>query len=183
VDVVKQKYELSKEVTISDKNQFPDAARKIVKYIIGDEPSSISHFGMIWRNFAVPGMGQLYANQDRGYIYGGLWLGIGGAFLWSHFNYNKKQDDYLAADSDDEAKYNAYKEAYKIRGYLSFAFLAVYIASVSEILITGPGYVPGGNEPVTKSIRYEFYFGSTVYDNMPLLKPDDRVEFKITRRY
>ncbi|MDH5718546.1 MAG: hypothetical protein OEZ22_13045 [Spirochaetia bacterium] len=152
LDVVLQQYENAADVSVASKNEFPTAAKEVVKKITGENYESsgdISYTGMLWRNALVPGWGHLYANQTRGYIYLALFAGAGGAFIWSHLNFTSKQDDYKNAIDDFDAKYETANSANSLRAYMSYAFISVIAAAVTDIAISGGSYKSRYFEPVT----------------------------------
>jgi hypothetical protein len=188
LDVVKQKYELAKEISLKSKNEFPDAARKIVKMIAEakspeltqKEPvkpvpekkpdesvtmtttglTNIGYGGMLWRSLLLPGWGHVSSNQSRGYLYGSLWAGIGGAFLWSHLNYTQKNDEYLGAQSDFDSKFDSKNNAFKLRGYFSFAFLGVYLFTISDMAFSGKTYASTNRNTASTGLQMNMLFGS-----------------------
>jgi len=99
-----------------------------------------SYFGMIWRSAAAPGWGHLYAGEWRGWLYLGAWAATGAGFLITYLNSNSKQQDYDDATADFDSKYDAANSARKLTGYVSFAFVGVYLAALTDILITGRGF-------------------------------------------
>jgi hypothetical protein len=249
LDVVKQKYDMAESVTIKNKNEFPDAARRIVFLLSGrtgqadvsmqkekenkeriekerlekeeaekqrieeetlakekalqkqkaleriislNQEKGVNRTGMLWRSLVVPGWGHYYTNLNRGFVYSGLWAGIGGAFLWSHMNYNSKNDAYNSAT--DSAKfdslYNDSNSAYKLRGYLSFAFIGIYVAALSDIFLTGNRYILGNPVGATGQVQMNIYIGvspetTAAYSDIPRaqLYHDEIVSFVVSWRY
>ncbi|MDH5721220.1 MAG: hypothetical protein OEZ13_11505 [Spirochaetia bacterium] len=173
LDVVSQQYEKSVDVRIDNKSKFPDAAQEVVNKITdgydGGESFEVSgptgpatYMGMIWRSFILPGWGHVYANEKRGYIYMGLYAAVGGAYLWSHFNYASKKDAYDAAGADTvESAYDAANSAMNLRGYLSYTFLAVAATALTDIFITGKNYA-GYTSAMQFHNREKFSFQNSV---------------------
>ena len=143
LDVVLQQYENAADVSVNNKSDFPKAAKDVVKKLVGDYnefSGGISYAGMIWRTVAAPGWGHMYTDQKRGMAYLGVWGVTAGVFLWSHFNYSSKVDEYAAAESDFDAKYDAANSAHSLRGYMSYILLAVYATALTDTLLTGKSY-------------------------------------------
>lgn len=101
---------------------------------------TVTFNGMLWRTAVLPGWGHLYAGQKRGWVYAGLFAGVGGMFFWSQFNYSSKQSAYDNATADFDAKYTSANSAHRLRGYMSFAFIGVIVAAWTDILIFGKNY-------------------------------------------
>ncbi|MDH5719975.1 MAG: penicillin-binding protein activator LpoB [Spirochaetia bacterium] len=167
LDVVSQQYEKAQDVTISNKNDFPEAARNMVsrltsKYKDGQDdiepepepeaetvekptPAGVkAHYGMLWRTVLLPGLGHLYMNQDRGWAYGGVWLAATGAFIWSQSNFAGKKDDYMNATEDFDPKFTAYQNAASTRRLMSFVFAGSYLLAFADIFISQKAYVSTG---------------------------------------
>lgn len=134
----------SKEQTEEVKAQSEPEAKK--------GPKEITYPGILWRTAILPGFGHVYAEQKRGWLYMGLFVATGGAFIWSHFNYKSKQSAYDSATSDFDSKYDSANGAYKLRGYLSFAFIGVIAFIWGDALIFGKQYVRSGTV-----VTWDFY--------------------------
>jgi len=132
---------LPQKIIYQDRVKYKDKEKEPEPVPQKETAKEITYGGMIWRSFIFPGWGHVYAEQKRGWVYMGLFAGTGGAFIWSHFNYKSKQDTYSNATSDFDSKYDAANSAYKLRGYLSFAFIGVTAIILGDIFITGPRYV------------------------------------------
>ncbi|MDH5720601.1 MAG: hypothetical protein OEZ13_08260 [Spirochaetia bacterium] len=135
---------LANKMSQEMKNKLPPLPQKVIEKIriVGSGP--VTYGGMLWRTALIPGWGHLYAYQKRGYAYLGLWAAVGGAFIWSHFDYTKKLEAYestLSSSEDDYINnYNAANDANKMRAYISYACIGVFTIVLTDILITGGRY-------------------------------------------
>ncbi|MDH5720815.1 MAG: hypothetical protein OEZ13_09410 [Spirochaetia bacterium] len=150
LDVVSQQYEGAEDETINNKDEFPEAARRMITKLttrykgandieIGSDGANYT--GMLWRSFVLPGWGHIYAGQKRGYIYSGIWALTTGALLWSHFDFKSKKQKYSDATENHDALYDSANSMYKTRGYFFTAFAAFTAGIIADMAITGKDYV------------------------------------------
>lgn len=108
-------------------------------------PSDISGFGIIWRNLVIPGWGDIYAAQPRGWIYTGLWGITASAVIYSVINTAILENKYKTAKTGLESAYANYNAAWKMRTYSIIALAAVYATGIVDGVITA--ITPGTNNP------------------------------------
>lgn len=142
----------------------------------------VKYSRMLWRSAVVPGWGQYYANQKRGYVYAGLWASIGGTFLWSQLNYQSKNNEYMDATDDYNTKYDTFRSASKLRGYLSFAFIGIYLVSVADMALTGKSYFNSQKNSPPSAFQWKILFGADNLTHRQAIK-DDKVEIRLSWRY
>lgn len=154
-DMAKRLPPLPQRVIYQDRIKSKEQAEEVKAAPQPEEkkgPKEITYPGILWRTAILPGFGHVYAEQKRGWLYVGLFLGTGGAFIWSHFNYRSKQDAYNSATSDFDSKYDSANGAYKLRGYLSFAVIGVVAFIWGDALLFGKQYVRTGTV-----VTWDFY--------------------------
>jgi hypothetical protein len=208
LDVVKQKYDLAEEITLKSKDQFPDAAREIIKMLANKQSKSsisfsdkkddtsvvsgpVTYTGLLWRSLLIPGWGHIYSDQTRGYAYGGLFVITGGLFLWSQLDYSSKQSAYSDAKpgANFDQLHTDANNAHKFLGLMSWAFLATYVVVLGDAFIFGGSNVATSSammSRVQKKEPYSFniYAGTKLETENPyrILK-DDRIDLIMNLRF
>jgi len=144
---------LSREMSEQMKEKLPPLPQRIImvereKYIADPGRGVITKEGMIWRNLVMPGWGQLYAHEWRGWVYTGLWgtgLGLFTVFLTDYF---QKEQAYLTATDLLQTKYDAYAASGRLVGYSIIGIGSVYLVSILDSVIFGRNM-----DQVTQSIH------------------------------
>jgi len=182
LDVVTQQYELAENITIKEKSEFSEASTELISLLIdqyADEEEnksvvSVTYTDMLWRTALIPGWGHIYASQTRGWIYLGFFTLSSAIFGYYAYDTSVKKTDYLKAADQLQTRYDTYNNASKMRAYSSWVLIAIYSASLTDILISGKKYsLPHKNS------RGTFAFQLDIFN----LKENQEFLFKISKRY
>ncbi|MDH4200645.1 MAG: CsgG/HfaB family protein [Spirochaetia bacterium] len=145
---------LTTEMTSQMKEKLPPLPQKTItvereKYVT---KMNVTYGGMVWRTLLVPGLGHVYANQWRGWVYMPLWAGTAGAFVYGVINESIQKSAYVNASSGLEAKYTAYDNARLMRNFSLLAVLGVYAVTMGDILITGNAHTTTGQTSLNNGV-------------------------------
>lgn len=157
---------LANQMSTEMKDKLPPLKQKVVTRERVIDTSKVTYGGMIWRNAVLPGLGHVYANQWRGWVYMSLFVGAAGLETWFIIDADKKFKDYNSAISDLQIKYDAANKANLMVGYGIIGLAVLYAVPLVEILITGKKYdeslvsMVGKYSPI--SFRVETDHGSSL---------------------
>lgn len=160
LNVAEQKYVKADEVTIKQKDAIPESSRILVDNLTGtlraevvavitpvaqpktsERPFRRKDFSMmVGLTLLAPGLGHLYAEQQRGIFYGILWFASGTGVVFGHLFYTHYKNAYDTAVADFDSLYDSAQSWKKVRGYSSYVLAAVYIIALLDILFTGTDY-------------------------------------------
>lgn len=107
---------------------------------------------LLWRSALMPGWGNLYASQWRGWFYMGAFLGAAGYSFLAYQDYQSKASSYQSLSNGSASEYNtAYEEANKARQialYSTATTLGIYVLGLADVAILATRQKGGIIEPM-----------------------------------
>ncbi|MDH5717936.1 MAG: hypothetical protein OEZ22_09890 [Spirochaetia bacterium] len=134
--------QLADEMSTEMKKTLPPLPQKVlvqerVKYI---DTGKKTYSGMLVRTLIIPGLGHVFADQWRGWIYMPLWVGSIGAFAFGVMDFATKEEVYNNASNNLEKTYAEMNDAFLLRNFSFLAVVGVYAISIADILFFGKSY-------------------------------------------
>lgn len=96
----------------------------------------------VLRSALFPGLGQIYLQQPRGYMYSAVGVLSMGTLLVSAYRVPTLRENYLRATDTDviQTRYDAYNQWYQLRNTAGIIALLSWSVSLSDVLLFAPDH-------------------------------------------